>query len=280
MMAVTLLKNIRRSNVLMLENIVQNTPEWKAEKLGKPSASRFNEILTAAGAVSKQRDGYLYDLAAQVISGIYPESFTSPAMEEGVRREEESRKLYEMIRGVTVKQVGIIYKDEAKKFLCSPDGIVGNEYGLELKNVLPRTQVKYLLAGNFPAEYHFQIQGSLFITGFKRWDFLSYSPGLPPFIIECRRDERFISALAYELDSFTNELQAMIRRLQDVSGTKEAPQAAPKGKDSLATLHAEELAPGECPLRPDTTMTKKFCEKCKDRLGCSAWVVKFKAVGE
>jgi hypothetical protein len=266
--------------MLILENIIQNTPEWRAEKLGKPSASRFNEILTATGAVSKQRDGYLYDLAAQVISGIYPESFTSPAMEEGVRREDESRKLYEMIRGVTVKQVGIIYKDEKKKFLCSPDGIVDNEYGLELKNVLPRTQVKYLLAGQFPAEYHFQIQGSLFITGFKRWDFLTYSPGLPPFIIECRRDERFISALAYELDAFTNELQTMIKRLQDVSGTKDMPQSAPKDKSATWGPLPEELAPAECPLRPDTTMTKKFCDKCKDRLGCPAWVVKFKAVGE
>jgi hypothetical protein len=266
--------------MLMLENIVQNTPEWKAEKLGKPSASRFNEILTATGAVSKQRDGYMYDLAAQVISGIYPEGFTSPAMEEGVRREEESRKLYEMIRGVTVKQVGIIYKDENRKYLCSPDGIVDDERGLELKNVLPRTQIKYLLSGQFPGDYHGQVQGSLFITGFKRWDFLSYSPGLPPFIIECRRDEKFISALAYELDAFTNELQAMIKRLQDVSGIKDVPQAGPKDKSAtLAPLH-EELAPAECPLRPDTTMTKKFCEKCKDRLGCSAWVVKFKEVGE
>jgi hypothetical protein len=265
---------------IILEDIVQGTPEWWAEKIGKPSASRFNEILTVGGVVSKQREGYLFDLTAQAVSGLITEGFTSPAMEEGKRREDESRKLYEMIYGVTVKQVGIIYKDEKRKYLCSPDGIVNDEYGIELKNVLPKTQVKYLLSGKMPPEYYSQIQGSLLISGFAKWVFLTYSPGLQPFIIECRRDERFISALAFELDAFTSELQAMISRLHDVSGTKDMPQAAPKDKSATWGPLPEELAPAECPLRPDTTMTKKFCDKCKDRLGCPAWVVKFKAVGE
>lgn len=44
--------------------------------------------------------------------------------------------------------------------------------------------------------------------------------------------------------------------------TEEKPPEAPQGK---------EMAPSECPDRPGDIMTKEFCDKCKDRLGCPTW---------
>ncbi len=195
-------------------DILQGSPEWFQEKLGKPSASRFNEILTTSGAESKQREGYLYELAAQAVSGLVVEGFKSPAMVEGSDREAESRSLYEMARGVEVKQVGVIYKDEGRHFLCSPDGIIDETYGLELKNVLPKTMVKYLLAGNLPSDYYQQIQGGMYITGFGRWDFMAYSPGLPPLIIEVHRDSKFFGFLAKALDDFVVDLHNVVKQLR------------------------------------------------------------------
>lgn len=202
---------------MIIIEMAQGTTEWRAEKLGKPSASRFDEIITTKGDVSKQREGYLYDLAAQITSGISPEGFTSAAMEEGTRREAESRILYEMVRGVEVTQAGVIYPDEWKLILCSPDGIINNEYGLELKNVLPKTQVKYLLAGTLPMEYFQQVQGSMYISGFDRWDFMSYSPGLPPLILEIRRDEVFIEKLANAVSDFCADLAGIVERLKKLA---------------------------------------------------------------
>ena len=194
----------------------QNSPEWWAEKLGKPSASHFDNIMTSRGEVSKSRQGYLYELAAQIVSGIRPETFTSSAMEEGTRREPESRALYEMLYDVSVEQVGICFPDEWKLYSCSPDGIINDYRGLELKNVLPKTQVEYLLGGTLPAKYHGQVQGSLLVTGFDRWDFLSYSPGLPPLIVEVHRDEAYISKLAVALDDFAADLQRTVAKLRAI----------------------------------------------------------------
>jgi len=164
-------------------------------------------------------------------------------MEEGTKREDESRALYEMIEGVNVSQVAVVYPDEQKRYLCSPDGIIFNgnallvnpqdysspvdekkvtyygepkDWGLELKNVLPKTQIERLLDGKLPSEYFHQCQGSMFITGFNRWDFVSYSPGLPPLILKVGRNEKFISALARELDKFCLELAQMIREIKDM----------------------------------------------------------------
>lgn len=191
----------------------QRSPQWFQERLGKPSSSRFGEILTSTGEISKQRKGYLYDLAAQIISGQSPETYTSAAMEEGIRREEESRTLYEMIYGVEVKQVGMIFPDDDKKYLCSPDGLRADNIGLELKNVLPKTQVEYLLSKKLPSVYVPQVQGSMLVTGFKQWHFMSYCPALPPLILEIERDEKWIEKCESELKSFNEELSDMVKRL-------------------------------------------------------------------
>ena len=200
--------------MIILEDLIQGSPEWFKEKLGKPSASRFSEIVTTSGEASKSREGYMYELAAEQISGAAVEGYKNACMQEGNDRESESRALYEMIHGVTVQQVGVVFRDEWRLVLCSPDGIVDGCYGLEMKNVLPKTQVKYLLAGRLPTDYFQQVQGSMYITGFDRWDFMSYSPGLPPLMIKVSRDEKFIDLMAKAIDDFVVDLQGVVDRLK------------------------------------------------------------------
>ena len=44
-----------------------------------------------------------------------------------------------------------------------------------------------------------------------------------------------------------------------------------RGKKKPDQAVGEEMAPGECPDRPGETMTKVFCDACKDRVGCPTW---------
>jgi len=200
--------------MIILDSIVQGSQEWFVEKLGKPSASNASKILTNDGKPSKQRDGYLYELAAEIITGQRVESYQNDNMIAGQDREQESRTYYELMNNVEVQQVGVIYKDKDKKFLCSPDGVVNMEYGLELKNVLPKTQIKYLLDGGLPAEYFGQVNFSLYVTGFKFWDFLSYAPGLKPLLIRVLPDEKFIKTLEIELNKFCEELETIVEKIK------------------------------------------------------------------
>jgi len=194
----------------------QQEDQWYAEKLGKPSSSRFDEILTASGTISKQRQGYMYELAAQTVSGQYTPRYITSAMEEGISREAESRSLYEIINGVEVVQTGVIYPNKEKRYLCSPDGIIAGAYGLELKNVLPKTQVKYLLSGELPTEHVLQVQGSLLVTGFDRWDWMSYSPGLPVLLLTITPNRELISKLEAALQDFAIELALTVRKLKEM----------------------------------------------------------------
>uniref|UniRef100_A0A6M3JLJ6 Putative exonuclease n=1 Tax=viral metagenome TaxID=1070528 RepID=A0A6M3JLJ6_9ZZZZ len=199
---------------MIVIDVPQGSPEWFAEKAGKPSASSFDKIVTTKGEPSKQAQGYLYQLAAEVITGQAEQGYQSAAMTLGIEREAESRTLYELINGVEVQQVGFVYADEQKLYGCSPDGIVGDEWGLELKNVLPKTQVAYLLNGGLPSDYFCQVQGSLLVTGFDRWEFFTYSPRLDPFQLSVGRDEIFIQKLKEQLEKFCFELARIVRKLR------------------------------------------------------------------
>lgn len=200
--------------MIIEDTIIQGSPEWFAAKAGKPGASSFDKIITTKGEPSKSRTDYLYQLAGEAIIGRQEEGYTNFAMQQGIEREAESRALFEMLYGVQVKQVGMIYRDD-KACLCSPDGLL-EDAGLEMKNPLLKTHVKYLLAGTLPTDYFQQVQGSLYISGFKHWYFMSHYPALPPFILKVERDEKFISALAIEIDKFVYELAGMIARLKNM----------------------------------------------------------------
>lgn len=202
--------------------VEQGSEAWFTEKLGKPSASNASKIVQMDGKPSKQREGYMYELAAERVTGKrYENGYTNPEMQIGNEREEEARQLYEMLHDCKVTKAGVCYPDKEKKFICSPDGLImpggkvaNGDRGLELKNVMPKTQVKYLLDNCLPSEYFTQVQFSMLVTDFKTWDFMSYCPGLKPLVIRVARDERFLLALSDELKKFCVELEEIVKKIK------------------------------------------------------------------
>ena len=197
---------------MIILDLEQNTEAWLKEKCGKPSASNVSKILCNDGKVSKQREGYLYELAAERITGKQENGYKNGAMEQGQEREDESREMFCLIKNIVVSKCGVIYKDERKRFLCSPDGI-GNKFGLELKNPLGKTHVKYLLDGELPSEYFGQVQFSLYVTGFKSWFFMSYVLGMKPMILEVKPDNKYQEALHVEIEKFCDELDEVTKKI-------------------------------------------------------------------
>ncbi|MDO9530370.1 MAG: YqaJ viral recombinase family protein [Syntrophales bacterium] len=192
----------------------QLSPEWFLEKVGKPSAGSFDKIVTSKGEPSKQREKYLYQLAGETIAGMKTETYSNEAMKRGIELEAEARDLFMMITDLEVTQVGIIYPDAGKAYGCSPDGIIEDSAGLEIKCPLIHTHVDYLLRGILPTDYVQQVQGSMLVTGFNWWFFCSYFPGLPPLIIKVPRDGVFIEKLRTELEKFCLDLAIVINKLK------------------------------------------------------------------
>lgn len=187
------------------DGLEQGTNEWHAVKSGLPTASNFDKILTAKGEKSKSIKTYIYQLVGERILGRTEEGFKSDWMERGNEIEDEARSLYEFKTDNNVDQVGFI---RIEKPLCggSPDGLVGDDGGLEIKCPKLSTHIKYALAGKLPSEYHRQVMGYLFITGRAWWDFMSYYPGVDPFIIRVYPDKAFFEMLKISLIDINHQI--------------------------------------------------------------------------
>jgi putative phage-type endonuclease len=201
--------------VLVVDDTEQLSEEWFKLKAGIPGASSFDKIVTTKGEPSKQSKKYMYQLAGEAIVGEKTEGYSNPTMQRGIALESEARELFKLINGVEVKEVGMCFPDERRRYLCSPDGLLSDS-GLEIKCPLIHTHVEYLLGNSLPTDYIQQVQGSMFITGFESWWFLSYYPGLPPLILRIKRDEKFIARLKEELERFCWDLSLMIKKLKEI----------------------------------------------------------------
>jgi hypothetical protein len=144
------------------------------------------------------------------------ESYYNRHMERGNEQEPYARMAYEAMTGNIVTETGFI-KHDTLMAGCSPDGLIDDEGGVEIKSVLPTVQIETMDRGGYPYEHAAQIQGGLWITGRKWWDFVSYSPDLPEclrvYVYRVERDDVYIANLQQEVIKFLAEAEEMQQRL-------------------------------------------------------------------
>lgn len=200
---------------MVILDCVQNTPDWFQARVGIPTASNFDKIITSKGEPSKTRIKYMYQLAGERITNKYSEDiYQTPSMLRGIQMEEEARSLYEMLTGKTVIKVGLCKMEGGLICGASPDGLVDENGGIEIKCPMVHTHIEYLLNNKLPTEYFQQVQGELFVTGREWIDFISYYPGIKPFILRVEPDKEFHKKLRVELEIFCNELNELTERLR------------------------------------------------------------------
>lgn len=192
----------------------QGSEEWLKARCGIITASNMSQIITATKKPSSQAGAYMDKLIAEKLTGSKSSIKSSEWMERGVELESEARLYYSFI-AEDVKEVGFIYKDESKRVGCSPDGLL-EDRGLEIKCPAPHTQVKYLLENKLPTEYVCQVQGSMYVTGLKKWDFLSYHPQMPPLLLTIERDDEFCAELDLMIGKFIIEMDEKWQKIQRI----------------------------------------------------------------
>lgn len=205
---------------MMIFECEQGSMEWHDLRRGVPTASEFQRILPpktrkpGAGARS-----YLEELIGDTFSIYYRENaekFTSKAVAWGEQTEAEARKWYSFHRKTDVRQVGFITTDDGR-FGCSPDGLIGDDGGLELKCPQANTHARYIIDGGLPDEYIGQVHGALIVTGRTWWDFCSYCPGEPPWksgiVVRVERDD-YTDALAAQLETFWEQYQEALAKIK------------------------------------------------------------------
>lgn len=198
----------------------QGSPEWLAARAGIPTASEFHTVMAVGkqGGKSLTRVAYLNKLAGEILTGEPMPTYTNADMERGKVMEDEARDLYAFMHGIEPQRVGFIRNGNAG---ASPDSLIGDKGGLEIKSAAAHVQIGRLLDGVLPSEHKAQVYGNLWISEREWWDFASYCPKLPLFVIRVYRDEDYIAKIANEVELFNTELQQTVEFIRRY-GAKEA----------------------------------------------------------
>ena len=219
---------------------VQGSDEWLKARAGLLTASKADAILTP---LFKVKDGKAVDtliaksLAERWIGGPLPEdNINVLPMEYGSILESEARPAYTLLTGQEVREVGLI-TDDTGICGCSPDGLIGDDCGIEIKCPSASVHVKYLLAGTVPDDYIVQVHFSMFVTGYPRWIFMSYRRDMPALIIAVERDEKIQARIEEAADSFTERMADGWARLIELNGG-----VAPPPRKTVAEVLAEDAA--------------------------------------
>jgi len=209
------------------EYAVQGSPEWKAARLGFCTASNFAKVMAQPDAAGKKAgriigrtaEDYLEQLLNEYGTGLPTPEMHIAAFEWGHRWEQEAREVFEDRTGLNVDVVGFIHHQTLPKVGCSPDGLIGDTEGLELKcPINGKNHAHNLRAKEVPSEYVAQIQGAMWITQRSHWYFASYDPRwrdpeLRMVIVLVERDEEFIAKLETAVTRFVRVLLESIQEL-------------------------------------------------------------------
>lgn len=196
-------------------DVRQGSPEWRAARLGKLTASRLDDALAkTAKGWGAGRFNLMASLIAERLTGEVSVTFTNGAMQWGHDNEPFAADAYAFRTDADVQEVGFVDHPTIAMSGASPDRLVGADGLLEVKCPNTATHLDTLLAGDVPAKHRTQIGWQLACTSRAWCDFVSFDPRLPEhvrlFVKRVRRDDTFIAELEREARVFLAELDAKI----------------------------------------------------------------------
>lgn len=190
----------------------QQTDEWSKMKLGVLSASRAKEIVSKG----EMRGTYMLELIAEIATGKRKE-ISAKSLDWGNENESSCIGWYEFDSGVTVDSIPFVYKDDAMRAGCSPDGLIGDRMGIEAKN--PWNTAVYLafaLDGKIKPEYIEQVQFSMWVTGREQWVFACHDPRVLNYCahsVVIDRDDARMRLYDDAVPAFVAEMDAKLAKL-------------------------------------------------------------------
>jgi hypothetical protein len=205
-----------------LEQGEQKSPDWLAARIGVTTASRVRDVTDKlkSGLPGAKRTAYLWEKVFEALSGLPAEHFVNAAMARGTELEPKARMAFEAYTGEIVTEVGLIHHPFIADFAGSPDGLIGENGGLEIK--VPWVSAHHLqcfLTG-MPAEHEPQIYSLMACTGRAWWTFASFDDRLPApldlYTQRIERDDKIISGIEAEVSVFNSEVRVLVEKLRAI----------------------------------------------------------------
>lgn len=220
-------------------DLPQGSNEWLQYRAGRATGSNIHLITakTRSGP-SASRQNYLSQLVVERLTGKPTPTFQNEAMRIGSEREPQARLAYELSRGVSVNQIGLLQHPTLEWSCSSPDGLIGENYegSIEIKCPTHSTHLETLLASHdkkesiIQSKYLTQIYWLFACSPETQYcDFISYNSDFPAGMeLYVQRIERTkevnkaVAELQSEVTAFLEEVQQTVEKLKASYALQEA----------------------------------------------------------
>jgi putative phage-type endonuclease len=201
--------------------IIQGSPEWFEQRMGRATASRIADIIAKTkSGYSTSRENYCVELALERITGNRQEFYTNDAMKWGTETEPLARAAYEARTGAIVDEVAMVPHPTIAMAGASPDGCIDHDGLIEIKCPNSATHMKTLLSKKPDGKYITQMTWQMACTGRQWCDFASFDPRFPEhlqlFVTRIQRDDSAIAAMESEVIAFLKEVDQMVEQLNNM----------------------------------------------------------------
>lgn len=189
-------------------DLIQGSDAWLNARLGLLTASEVCRIMTPTLKVANndKTRSHAYELAFQRISGFVEPNYISDSMLRGREDEFYARQTYHD-NFAPVTETGFITNDKWGFTLgYSPDGLVGDDGLIECKSRAGRFQIQTIAGQEVPEEYVLQLQTGLLVSEREWIDFVSYSGGLPIFVMRVEPNPEIQEAIIAAACAFEERL--------------------------------------------------------------------------
>lgn len=139
--------------------------------------------------------GTLTTLAAERITGRVEDMPMTSDMWRGVEHEPFARDAY-VEHHAPVEEMGFMVRDfDGYSIGCSPDGLVGEDGGIEIKCPRAKAHINTVLADEVPDIYMGQLQTFLVVSGRAWVDYVSFVAGMELYVKRVTPDARWQAAI-------------------------------------------------------------------------------------
>ena len=199
------------------ETLEQGSDQWFEARRGLMSASELNLILTPTLKLANndKTRTHAFELAAQRLSGYTEPSYVGDNMLRGWADEIKARDRYsEEIKPVT-EVGGMCRYFGSFKLWASPDGLIGDDEGLEVKSRIQKHHLATIASNEVPQEHMLQVQANLLVSGRAVWNYVSYCGGWPMWIIRVEPDHVAQQAIIDACEAFEGKVQEVMSVYQE-----------------------------------------------------------------
>lgn len=208
---------------MIILDVEQGSDEWLAARLGLPTASVMHCLLVNGRMLPPFGDGaltFLDKLAYERFTGQPDGDFVgNAATDRGHVVEPIAVQAYidtGYADASDVIEAGLML---AKGVGASPDRLIGDDGGLEIKSKNGKGMVRLLRNGKIDKAHITQMQINMWVSGRSWWDYFVYCDGLPPFYQRFAPDLK----LHEKLDERVPQFLALLDELEQALITGDMP---------------------------------------------------------